>query len=98
MDPCSKLVQDMNVHMIHRRVKEKMRWGVSCRAGSKTGDKTGVKTSCDRRRRSRSSSAQYCNLQTEPIRHLKQDNYKKKALLRRCFLVLTQNFLDMRFC
>ena len=55
MDPCSKLVQDMKVHRIHRMVKEK-RWGVSFRAGSKTGNKTGVKTSCDRRRRSRSRS------------------------------------------
>ena len=29
------------------------------------------------------------------FRHLKQDNYKKKAVPRRCFQVLTQSFLDI---
>ena len=44
--------------MIHRRVREK-RCGVSCQAGSKTGDmrREVVKTSWDWRRRSRSRSS-----------------------------------------
>ena len=43
-------------------------------------------------------STAYCNLQTELILsfiHLKQDNYKKKTVPRRCFQILTQNFLEI---
>ena len=55
MDPCSI---DIYVHGIHRRVREKG-CGVSCQAGSKTGDmsREGARTSWDRRRRSRSRSS-----------------------------------------
>ena len=57
----------------------------------------GLKTSWDRRRRSRSRSSAVPNIDRHSLtfRHLKQDNYEKKAGPRRCFPVRRQSFLDI---